>query len=150
MYFISTKQMSSFILLALTCFSASIYATPAKDEDGFNDGIGEYDLLQSWPQTNFQPDNERFYGREGLRGLGRCLQVRKPRTAKSAKAPRGFKCTIYSREGCLGWRTREFNYEEGIADMGPKMNANGVAWRCCKIGTTNDWGYCHAQLNGGS
>lgn len=84
----------------------------------------------------------------GQENKGYCFEL-VPDIARSAKAPEGYKCTIYSDRGCHGWRTREFN-QDGIADLGTKMNANGAAWRCCKIGTTNGWGYCDAKLNEGT
>lgn len=70
--------------------------------------------------------------------------------ARSAKAPDGYKCTLYSDAGCHGRRTKEFG-SGGISNIGGKMAGNAAAWRCCEIGSTNYWGYCDGdKMNAGT
>lgn len=153
MHFISNQHKSSaFALLAL--LSASAFATPITNP--IEPSIQTRDASDMPSRlVYFSLSNYRglFYSGEessGRAGKGDCYSMGEGHnTARSAKAPKGYKCTIYSDKGCHGWRTKEFNYD-GIADTGAKLNNNGESWRCCKIGTTNGWGYCDANLNGGS
>lgn len=145
--------MSGLALVAFL-FSATISATPIVDPI-------EADLQTRQYPNDPQPNQLVYWTELGLSGSwypvpeadgrynkGDCYGMI-GNVARSARAMRGFKCTIYSDGGCHGWRTKEFTHD-GIMDMGSKMNLNGEAFRCCKIGTTNYWGYCNAALNGGT
>lgn len=143
--------MNGLVLVAF--LSATVFAAPVIDSNESSletraDEINPH-MLKYYTETNYKPDGPLiYYVAESYPGIGDCLDM-KANIAKSAKAPNGYKCTIYSDKGCHGWRTREFN-QDGIPDMGQWMNNNGAAFRCCKIGLTNGWGYCDAKLNGGT
>lgn len=175
MQFINTPQMSGFILLVFFC--ASVLTHPVTSQTlsvknitlstgnvttshletrqygprDPNDPNKRLDFLTFWGQTDFKPATEYVQQGEdyGVEGQGACINMI-PNWARSARAQEGYKCTIYSDKGCHGWRTREFNHKDGITDMGPKMNGNGAAWRCCRINKTNAWGWCDAKLNDGT
>lgn len=148
MHFVIHQHIGAFALLA--CFSASVLASPVANPIEIPTGQWDANILfEYWAETNFGPDSSNHQEIELNYNWGNCENMLSPNLAKSAKAPKDMKCTIYSEQGCHGWRTREFTID-GIADMGPKMNGNGEAWRCCKIGTTNGWGYCDAKLHDGT
>lgn len=148
MYLINAQQINSLTLLAL--FSTAAIATPIIDstEPNLQTRGGETLRFSYWTETDFHGSS--FYTWEETPGFGGCYNFGNPNQARSARAPNGFKCTIYSDANCDGWRTREFSSKFGISNMGDKMNANGASWRCCRIGTTNDWGYCENKLNVGT
>lgn len=154
MQFLPKQLIGAFVT---TCIISSVLGIPILEAEnqvletrqGDPKGVP---YVMWWATPDFTPANEFLALNEpqDRRGKGDCqnLGAAADNLIKSAKAPIGWKCTLYQFAGCHGMHTREFN-SDGIPSM-PNPRLIPSAWRCCKIGETNYWGYCDAKLNGAS